>query len=55
MMYASKILAASLIDLYLDKTIIQEAKKEFEENTKSQKYIAPLPEGTEPPFGQFKH
>lgn len=55
MIYATKILAGSLIDLYLNNRIIEEAKKEFNENTKGKKYVVPLPEGTNPPFNQFKH
>jgi aminobenzoyl-glutamate utilization protein B len=55
MIYATKILAGSLIDLYLNNKMIEEAKREFDKNTKGKKYITPLPEGTNPPFNQFKH
>ena len=44
---AGKVIAGSAIDLYLDPSIIIEAKKEFEEKTKIG-YLCPIPEGVPP-------
>ncbi|MDD4363083.1 MAG: M20 family metallopeptidase [Atribacterota bacterium] len=55
MLYATKILAGSMVDLYLNEKIIQDAKKEFIQKTEGNKYIFPLPEDAKPPFDQFKH
>jgi len=42
-----------LFDLYQDPELIDEAKKEFDEETEGKDYETPLPENTEPPFDQF--
>ena len=43
----------TLFDLYQDPELIDEAKKEFDEETEGKDYETPLPENTEPPFDQF--
>ncbi len=44
---AGKVIAGSAIDLYLDPSIISEAKKEFEEKTEIG-YLCPIPDGVPP-------
>ncbi|MCQ2560548.1 MAG: M20 family metallopeptidase [Clostridia bacterium] len=45
-MYAAKVMCATAIDLFNDKKIIKEARKEFKERTK-EGYTCPVPKGAE--------
>jgi len=44
MLFAAKVMAASLIDIYTNESILEKAKTEFAESTKGKKYIAALDE-----------
>ncbi len=46
----AKVLAASVIDVFMDKNIVKKAREEFEENTKNFIYKSAVPEGQEPPL-----
>lgn len=54
MIFASKILAGTLFDLYKKPELIEAAKKEFRQNTIDKNYKCPLPERVESPFEQYK-
>jgi len=46
---ASKVIALSVLDLLLDKSIIMKAQKEWREKTKGMKYKSPVPADKKPP------
>lgn len=48
--YAAKVLAGTVYDLFEDPELLQAARTEFETETEGRQYESPLPEGTEPPF-----
>ncbi len=54
MLMASKVLAASSIDLFLDADAVAKAKAEFAEKTKDFTYKSPIPDGQKPPIPERK-
>jgi len=55
MIFAAKILAGAIVDIFQNPEIIEKAKEEFKEATGGREYKCLVPEGTEPPFDQFEH
>jgi len=55
MIFAAKILAGAIVDIFQNPEIIEKAKEEFKEATGDREYKCLVPEGTEPPFDQFEH
>jgi len=51
---ASKVLAASGIDLVLDAATMEKAKAEFLEKTKDSPYKSPIPDGLKPTIPERK-
>jgi aminobenzoyl-glutamate utilization protein B len=45
MLYAAKVMAATMIDLYADPANLTEVRSEFEEKTRSVNYVSYLPDG----------
>ncbi|MGQ9680323.1 MAG: amidohydrolase [Candidatus Bathyarchaeia archaeon] len=50
LLYASKIIAASIIDLLLHNDILEKAWKEHERRVAGRKYVSPIPGGLKPPL-----
>jgi metal-dependent amidase/aminoacylase/carboxypeptidase family protein len=53
MMRAARALAASAVDLLVDRKLLEEVRDEFESATKGKPYVSPLPPGLGP-FHYFK-
>ncbi|MFH2109823.1 MAG: amidohydrolase [Candidatus Bathyarchaeota archaeon] len=52
--FASKVMAGTVIDLLSDKKLLQRSKDEWARQMKSREYICPLPAGLKPPLDQLK-
>ncbi|MFC7157838.1 M20 family metallopeptidase [Halomarina halobia] len=50
MLFASKVLAATAVDLVTDRDLLDAARSEFDTVTSGSEYESPLPDGIEPPF-----
>ena len=52
MITGAKVLAASGIEILMDKKIVKKAREEFEEKTESFTYKSAVPAGQKPPFSE---
>jgi aminobenzoyl-glutamate utilization protein B len=52
--FASKVMAATVIDLLSDKELLQRAKDEYARQMKDRVYVSPLPPDLKPPLDQLK-
>ena len=48
MIYAAKVLAGAVADLFGNPAVIEEAKKEFQERTRDGGYVCPIPDDAVP-------
>ena len=53
-MYASKVMAATAIDLMMNPGIVKAAKEDWEKRMEGQKYVSPLPADLKPPLDQLE-
>jgi aminobenzoyl-glutamate utilization protein B len=53
LVFASKVVAATALDLMTMPDALAKIRKEFEESTKRLKYVSPLPGGLKPPLNQL--
>ena len=53
-LFASKVMAGTVIDLLSDKKLLQRSKDEWARQMKGREYICPLPAGLKPPLDQLK-
>jgi aminobenzoyl-glutamate utilization protein B len=53
LIFASKVMATTAIDLMTKPEILAGARKEFEELTNNMRYVSPLPKGLKPPINQL--
>jgi aminobenzoyl-glutamate utilization protein B len=53
LIFASKILASTVIDLLTRPDLLGKANNEFEERLKGKRYVSPLPDGSNPPLNQW--
>ncbi|MBS7630293.1 amidohydrolase [Candidatus Bathyarchaeota archaeon] len=54
LLYASKIIAASIIDILLDNEVLEKAWKEHEKRIGGRKYVPPIPEELKPPLNLWQ-
>ena len=54
LIFASKVLASSAIDLMVNPELLKKAKKEFEKRMAGRTYKSPLPPDLKPPLDQFE-
>jgi aminobenzoyl-glutamate utilization protein B len=52
--YASKVMAATAIDLMMNPGIVKAAKEDWEKRMEGQKYVSPLPADLKPPLDQLE-
>ena len=52
--FASKVMAGTVIDLLSDKKLLQRAKDEWAKQMKGREYACPLPADLTPPLDQLK-
>jgi aminobenzoyl-glutamate utilization protein B len=52
--YASKIMATTVLDLLTDTKLLQKVMKDWENRMKGLKYKSPLPPELKPPLDQLK-
>ncbi|MBN1682481.1 amidohydrolase [Candidatus Bathyarchaeota archaeon] len=55
LIFASKVMATSAIDLITKPLLLKKAVDEFRERTKGKKYISPLPPNAKPPLDMWKN
>lgn len=53
LLFAARSMAVSLIDLFVDPSLLEKAKTEFKQRMKGREYRSALPPGLKPPLGQF--
>ena len=53
LIFAAKVIAATVLDLMTKPEVLAEVRKEFGESTKNLKYLSPLPKGLKPPLKQL--
>jgi len=53
-LFASKVMAGTVIDLLSDKKLLQRSKDEWARQMKGREYMCPLPAGLKPPLDQLK-
>ena len=53
-LFASKVMAGTVIDLLSDKKLLQRAKDEWAKQMKGREYVCPLPADLKPPLDQLK-
>jgi aminobenzoyl-glutamate utilization protein B len=53
LVFASKVVAATALDLMIMPDALAKIRREFEESTKRLKYVSPLPGGLKPPLNQL--
>ncbi len=54
MLFASKVMAGTIVDLFEDPALLDEAKDEFERESRDEGYVSPLPEEVDPPYDQLE-
>jgi aminobenzoyl-glutamate utilization protein B len=54
LIFASKVLASSAIDLMVNPELLKKAKKEFKKRMAGRTYKSPLPPDLKPPLDQFE-
>ena len=54
LIFSSKVLAASVLDLLINSKILEEAKEEHRKRLKGQKYKSPIPPGHKPPLNAWE-
>jgi aminobenzoyl-glutamate utilization protein B len=52
--YASKVMAATAIDLMMNPGIVNAAKEDWEKRMEGQTYVCPLPADLKPPLDQLE-
>jgi aminobenzoyl-glutamate utilization protein B len=52
--YASKVMAATAIDLMMNLDIVKAAKEDWAKRMEGQKYVSPLPSDLKPPLDQLE-
>ena len=55
LIFAAKVMAATVIDLLVDKDLLKQAKKEHEERIRGQAYTSPLPQDYNPPLNPWEN
>jgi aminobenzoyl-glutamate utilization protein B len=53
--FASKVMAGTVIDLLRDKKLVEKAKEEWMKQMVGHVYKSPLPRDLKPPLDQLKH
>jgi aminobenzoyl-glutamate utilization protein B len=53
LIFASKVMAATVIDLLTKPEALSQARGEFKKLTKNMKYVSPLPTEVKPPLDQL--
>jgi aminobenzoyl-glutamate utilization protein B len=53
LIFAAKVMASVILELFTQPEQLARVKKEFEERTKGAKYVPPIPKDLKPPFNQL--